>query len=68
MTRAQEAHAPHHITQFLTELAGAWNTFYAKEKIIGGAYEAHKLLIARAFVVTMENGLSLLAIPAPEKL
>ena len=68
VTRAQEAHAPHHITQFLTELAGAWNTFYAKEKIIGGAYEAHKLLIARAFVVTMENGLSLLAIPAPEKL
>jgi arginyl-tRNA synthetase len=66
--RAARELAPHHIAQYLTQLAGEWNSFYAKERIIGGEYEAYKLAVARAFVQTMRNGLELLGIPAPEKM
>lgn len=59
---------PNLLVNYLTELAGEWNSFYAQERIIGGDHEAHKLLVARAFVSTMTNGLSLLGIPTPEKM
>ncbi|MGE5541300.1 MAG: arginine--tRNA ligase [Bacillota bacterium] len=60
--------APHKVAQYLTQLAGEWNSFYAKERIIGGEYEGYKLALARAFAMTMENGLRLLAIPTPERM
>lgn len=68
VAKAQALKAPHVIAQYLTQLASSWNSFYAQEKIIGGEYEAHKLEIVRAFVMTMENGLWLLGIPVPEKM
>lgn len=68
VARAERERAPHHIAQFLTSLAGEWNSFYAANRIIGGEYEAYKLLLARAFATTMENGLWLLGIPTPEKM
>lgn len=66
--RAAHELAPSLLTTYLTELAGEWNSFYAQERIIGGEHEAHKLMLARAFVNTMTNGLTLLGIPAPEKM
>lgn len=60
--------APHTLTHYLTELASEWNSFYAQERIIGGAYETYKLWLASSFVHTLENGLTLLGIPAPEKM
>jgi arginyl-tRNA synthetase len=66
--RAERERAPHHVTQYLTQLAGEWNSFYAKERIIGGEYEAYKLSLAQAFVTTMKNGLWLLGIPVPERM
>ncbi len=60
--------APNLLVNYLTELASEWNSFYAQERIIGGDDETHKLLVARAFVNTMTNGLTLLGIPAPEKM
>lgn len=66
--RAARELAPNLLVNYLTELAGEWNSFYAKERIIGGEYEAHKLMLARAFAHTMENGLRLLGIPTPEKM
>ncbi|MEK9160746.1 MAG: arginine--tRNA ligase [Patescibacteria group bacterium] len=68
VARAEHDRSPHHIAQYLTILAGEWNSFYAQNRIIGGEYEAYKLLIARAFVYTMSNGLWLLGIPTPEKM
>jgi arginyl-tRNA synthetase len=65
---AERERAPHHITQYLTQLAGAWNSFYAANRIIGGEHEAYKLAVARAFAQTMENGLKVLGIPTPEKM
>lgn len=66
--RAERERAPHHLTQYLTQLASEWNSFYAKERIIGGEHEAYKLSLARAFVTTMKNGLWMLGIPVPEKM
>lgn len=66
--RAEALRAPQQVAQYLTNLAGEWNSFYAVERIRGGAYEAYKLAIAQAFVTTMENGLTLLGIPVPERM
>ncbi len=66
--KAEGLRAPHLITQYLTQIAGEWNSFYAQERIRDGANEAYKLVVATAFVRTMERGLSLLGIPVPEKM
>jgi len=66
--RAARELAPNLLVNYLTELAGEWNSFYAQERIIGGDHEAYKLIVARAFVSTMTNGLTLLGIPTPERM
>lgn len=60
--------APHKVTTYLTELAGAFNTFYANEKIADAAdeYAPYKAAIAGAVRTTLKNGLWVLAIKAPE--
>jgi arginyl-tRNA synthetase len=63
--RAGGEYAPHHITTYLTELAGAFNSFYAQEEILGNPY---RLAITKAFNTVMKNGLNILGIPAPEKM
>ncbi len=68
VARAARELAPNLLVNYLTELAMEWNSFYAQERIVGGEHEAHKLMLARAFVNTMINGLSLLGIPTPEKM
>jgi len=66
--RAAREKAPHYITQYLTALAGEWNSFYASEQILGSPEEAYKQTIARAFANTMTKGLTILGIPTPEKM
>ena len=68
VVRAEALRAPHTLTQYLTQLAGEWNSFYARERIVGSEDEAAKLALVRAFASTMENGLRFLGIPTPEKL
>jgi arginyl-tRNA synthetase len=68
VARAAQELAPQLVTQYLTELAGMWNSFYAKEQVLGSAEEAYKQDVARAFANTMEKGLGLLGIPAPERM
>ena len=65
---AQKQYEPHHVTQYLTEIAAEFNKFYAQEKIIGGEYEGYKLLLVEAVAMTLENGLWILGIPAPERM
>ncbi|MDE1944538.1 MAG: hypothetical protein KGH97_03560, partial [Patescibacteria group bacterium] len=48
--------------------AGAWNSFYASEQVLGSPEEEYKMRVARAFANTMANGLALLGIPAPERM
>lgn len=66
--RAARELAPHILTTYLTELASAWNSFYAEEQILGSPEEAYKQRVARAFAHTMTNGLAHLGIPAPERM
>ena len=68
VARAERLQAPHAVTQYLTQLASEWNSYYASGKIIGTEDEANKIALVRAFATTMENGLTLLGIPAPEKM
>ncbi len=68
VARAAGELTPNILTTYLTELAGAWNSFYAAEQILGSPEEAYKQRMARAFSNTMTNGLTLLGIPVPEKM
>ncbi len=62
--------APHKVTGYLTELASAFNTFYAHEKIADptDTYAPYKIAVAEAVKTTLRNGLWILAIKAPERL
>ena len=66
--RASRELAPNVLVTYLTEVASAWNSFYAKEQVLGSPEEAYKQRVARAFANTMTNGLSLLGIPTPERM
>lgn len=68
--RAQEENEPHHITTFLTEIAGEFNSWYAKGKIVDATDETspYKVALTQAFATTMKNGLFLLGIQAPERM
>lgn len=62
--------APQKVVTYLTELAGAFNTFYAHEKIADteDALAPYKLLLAKAVRRTLKNGLYLLGAKAPEQM
>jgi len=67
--RAGKAYEPHHITTYLTELAGAFNSFYANERILDAKeHREYKVALTKAFYVTMKNGLWLLGIKTPERM
>lgn len=69
--RAAGSFEPHFVTDYLTQLAGAFNAFYANNQIINpedATTSAYRLRLARAFTTVMKNGLNLLAIPAVERM
>lgn len=68
--RAEKEHEPHYISTFLTELAAAFNGWYAKEKIVDTHDELspYKIAVTEAFATTMKNGLWLLGIQSPERM
>jgi arginyl-tRNA synthetase len=66
--RAAKDMEPHHVTTYLTELASAFNSWYASEKVIGGPHQHYGVLLAQAFEKTMSAGLQVLGIPAPEEM
>lgn len=66
--KAQALSGPHVLATYLTQLASEWNSYYAHERIIGSDEEDAKLALVQAFVTTLTNGLTLLGIPAPERM
>lgn len=62
--------APHLLVAYLTELAGLYNSFYAQEKIADTAdpYAPYKTALSEAVGNTIERGLYLLGIEAPERM
>ena len=66
VARASAEYEPHYITTYLTQLAGAFNSWYAKNQIIGsGEAEPYRLALTSSFATVMKNGLYLLGIPVP---
>lgn len=70
VAHALSERSPHHVTVFLTELAGAFNTFYARERIADQSDEfaPYKAAVAVAVQQTLKNGLWVLGIKAPERM
>jgi arginyl-tRNA synthetase len=67
--RAASEFEPHYVTQYLTELAGEFNSFYAREKVLDGTDAAPaKLALVDAVRQTLKNGLWVLGIEAPEEM
>lgn len=57
--------SPHHICNYLFELAQEFNRYYEKNQVIGSDDEAHRLAVVLAYAETLERGLTLLGIDAP---
>ncbi|HOH11236.1 MAG TPA: arginine--tRNA ligase [Candidatus Paceibacterota bacterium] len=60
--------APQHIVTYLVNLASSFNSYYAKNKIIGSENEAYRLVLTRAVAQTLKSGLTLLGIPVLEEM
>jgi arginyl-tRNA synthetase len=67
---ALHEYGPQYITQYLTELSGAFNAWYAQEKIVdtNNPHASYKIALTKALSVVLENGLQTLGIPTPEKM
>lgn len=68
VARAASELEPHYVTTYLTELAAAFNSWYASGKIIGSANEQYGILLAQAVEQTLAKGLQVLGISAPEQM
>ncbi|MSR78629.1 MAG: arginine--tRNA ligase [Candidatus Taylorbacteria bacterium] len=66
--RAGMEYAPHYIATYLTELASAFNGYYAQNQIANSEDKtsSYKVALTTAFATTMKNGLWLLGIQVPE--
>jgi len=66
---AMDEFAPSHITTYLTQLAGSFNSLYAREQILSDKPEsAYLIAVTKAFNTVMKNGLTILGIPTPERM
>ncbi len=68
VSRAARELAPQHLVTYLTEVASAFNAFYAQNQIVGSAEEAYRLTITRAVDRVLSTGLALLAIPVLDRM
>jgi arginyl-tRNA synthetase len=69
VARAAREYEPHHLATYLIEIASAFNSWYGQVQILDqGKDEPHKVAIVEALSHTLKNGLTILAIPAPERM
>lgn len=59
---------PHHIANYLYELAQVFNRFYEKNRVLEDAREDIRVKLVRAYADTLKDGLELLNIHAPDKM
>jgi arginyl-tRNA synthetase len=64
-TRAFETHT---LCNYLYELAGVFNAFYEKNRVIADPREGVRVAMVDAYKQTLQDGLYLLGISAPERL
>lgn len=68
VTHAAESLEPHHICNYLFELAQEFNRYYEKNHVIGDALEQHRTGLVALYADTLKAGLAILGIAAPERL
>lgn len=68
VARAARELAPQHLVTYLTELASAFNAYYAQNQIIGSSEEQECLTLTRAVESVLTAGLNLLAIPVLDRM
>ncbi|MEA2715084.1 MAG: arginyl-tRNA synthetase [Candidatus Parcubacteria bacterium] len=68
--RARSEYAPQIMANYLTVLAGKFNSFYASQVIVDGQNKLspYYLLVTKTFLAAMRNGLWLLGIGVPKKM
>ncbi len=67
--RAGKEYAPHYLATYLIDIAGAFNNWYAQNRILNAGDETpYRLALTAAFAQVLKNGLWLLGIAAPEKM
>lgn len=59
--------APHHICTYLYELSQEFNRFYEKNHVIDSEQEESRLKLVSYYVETLQSGLEILGIQAPNK-
>ncbi len=59
---------PHHICNYLFELAQEFNRYYEKNHVIGDKKESHRLSLVALYADILKAGLAILGIDAPDKL
>ena len=66
--RAVQALEPHHICNYLFELAQEFNRYYEKNQVVGSDLEQHRVGLVSLYADTLKAGLTILGIGAPERL
>lgn len=67
--RAVAEYEPHYVANYLADLASAYNSWYAAEQVLDGSeQQAYKLALTSAVATTLQNGLWVLGIKAPEQM
>lgn len=59
---------PHHICQYLFELAQEFNRYYEHSRVVGSELQAHRAGLVAAYARILADGLALLGIHAPDEL
>lgn len=59
---------PHHICNYLFELAQEFNRYYEKNQVVGSEFEAHRAGLVAVYADTLRAGLMILGIAAPNKM
>ncbi len=59
---------PHHVTNYLYELAQAFNRFYENCRVIGDKRQCQRLAIVGHYADTLKSGLEVLGISSPDKM
>lgn len=59
---------PHHICNYLFELAQEFNRYYEKNQVVGSEHEAHRAGLVAVYADALRAGLMVLGIAAPDKM
>jgi arginyl-tRNA synthetase len=59
---------PHHICNYLFELAQEFNRYYETNQVIGSEYEEHRVRLVAMYADTLRAGLAVLGINAPDRM